>query len=91
MKDPYLDSVLEAIASAALDTGRSHLISVDELRAAGTLDVPPEWRKSLGARRTKPVERNLFSDLDEAEETTAEDQEPIEEGQDEDAEADDEV
>ena len=25
-----------------------HLISVDELRAAGALDVPPAWRKSLG-------------------------------------------
>jgi hypothetical protein len=25
-----------------------HLISVDELRAAGALDVPPSWRKSLG-------------------------------------------
>jgi hypothetical protein len=34
-----------------------HLISVDELRAAGALDVPPAWRKSLG------VERDLFSDL----------------------------
>lgn len=26
-----------------------HLISVDELRAAGALDVPAEWRKSLAA------------------------------------------
>ena len=34
-----------------------HLISVDELRAAGALDVPPAWRKSLG------VERDLFSGL----------------------------
>jgi hypothetical protein len=25
-----------------------HLITVDELRAAGALDVPPTWRKSLG-------------------------------------------
>lgn len=24
------------------------LITVDELRAAGALDVPPAWRKSLG-------------------------------------------
>jgi hypothetical protein len=32
-----------------------HLITVDELRAAGALDVPPAWRKSLG------VERDLFS------------------------------
>ncbi len=37
-----------------------HLISVDELRAAGALDVPPAWRKSLGGKR---VERDLFSGL----------------------------
>jgi hypothetical protein len=34
-----------------------HLIPVDELRAAGALDVPPAWRKSLG------VQRDLFTDL----------------------------
>ncbi len=34
-----------------------HLISVDELRAAGALDVPAAWRKSLH------VERDLFSNL----------------------------
>ena len=28
-----------------------HLISADELRAAGALDVPPAWRKSLGVVR----------------------------------------
>ena len=28
-----------------------HLISVDELRVAGALDVPAEWRKSLGPER----------------------------------------
>jgi hypothetical protein len=28
-----------------------HLISVDELREAGALDVPPAWRKSLGQER----------------------------------------
>jgi hypothetical protein len=33
------------------------LITVDELRAAGALDVPAAWRKSLGE------ERDLFSDL----------------------------
>jgi hypothetical protein len=33
------------------------LITVDELRAAGALDVPAAWRKSLG------VERDLFSGL----------------------------
>jgi len=47
-----------------------HLISVDELRAAGALDVPPAWRKSLGGKR---VERDLFSGLSDsaADEDTA--------------------
>jgi hypothetical protein len=58
VKDPYLNSVLEAIASVELDAGRPHLITVDELRAAGALDVPAAWRKSLGRE-----ERDLFSDL----------------------------
>jgi hypothetical protein len=40
-----------------------HLISVDELRAAGALEVPPPWRKTLGADST--VERDLFSDLED--------------------------
>ncbi|MBL9162240.1 MAG: hypothetical protein JNL18_05785 [Planctomycetaceae bacterium] len=35
---------------------RPHLISVDEMRAAGALDVPPAWRKSLGSQ----VKRDLF-------------------------------
>ena len=39
---------------------RPRLISVDELRAAGALYVPPAWRKSLSAGRK---ERDLFSDL----------------------------
>ena len=47
---------------------RPHLISVDELRAAGALDVPAAWRKSLGGS----VERDLFSDLsDDSEEEDA--------------------
>jgi len=33
------------------DPERPHLISVDELRAAGALDVPPAWRNSLGVER----------------------------------------
>lgn len=49
MQDPYLNSVLEAIARDALDGDGPRLITVDELRAAGALDVPPAWRKSLGA------------------------------------------
>lgn len=61
MKDPYLDSVLELLKDPDLASG-PHLITVDELRAAGALDVPPAWRKSLGAA---PVERDLFSDLED--------------------------
>jgi hypothetical protein len=30
---------------------KPHLISVHELRAAGALDVPAAWRKSLGVQR----------------------------------------
>lgn len=50
-----------------------HLLSVDELRAAGALDVPPEWRKSLSAGK-KPVvvERDLFSDLTDDDDTPPE-------------------
>ncbi len=40
---------------------RPSLITVQELLAAGALDVPPSWRTSLSAG--KP-ERDLFSDLD---------------------------
>ena len=38
-----------------------HLISVDELRAAGALDVPAAWRKSLGVERKQ---YSLFGDDD---------------------------
>jgi hypothetical protein len=69
-----------------------HLISRDELLAAGALDVPPEWRKSLQAGCPKPKgkdpQRELFADLGDAEE-----QRPVEAatdqvGGDEDAGAD---
>ena len=51
MKDPYLESLLEVLATLEFDPERPHLISVDELRAAGALDVPPAWRNSLGVER----------------------------------------
>jgi hypothetical protein len=47
-----------------------HLITVDELRAAGALDVPAAWRKSL------LVERDLFSDLIDDDEPDPDDQAP---------------
>lgn len=58
MKDPYLNSLLEVLANEALDTESPRLITVDELRAAGALDVPAAWRKSLGGGQ-----RDLFSDI----------------------------
>ncbi len=39
-------SIEEIVASDPPEDGR-WLITVDELRAAGALDVPPSWRKSL--------------------------------------------
>ncbi len=50
--------------------GDQHLITVDELRAAGALDVPATWRKSLR------VERDLFSGLFEGEDAPSEEQDP---------------
>jgi hypothetical protein len=52
----WLREVEETIAQvrrdiAAEGVSRPHLISVDELRAAGALDVPAAWRKSLGEER----------------------------------------
>ena len=41
-----------------------HLISVDELRAAGALDVPAAWRKSLGGTSDQRDLFPLFGDDD---------------------------
>ncbi|MEX2285793.1 MAG: hypothetical protein WD648_01810 [Planctomycetaceae bacterium] len=58
-----------------------HLISADELRAAGALDVPAAWRKSLR------VERDLFTGLFEDDDTRPE-QQPTPFDPDRDASAD---
>ncbi len=50
-----------------------HLISVDELRAAGALYVPPSWRKSLGKAEPEP---DLFSNLVDEEDEPSEAQAP---------------
>lgn len=52
-----------------------HLISVDELRAAGALDVPASWRKSLGAEQ--PRERDLFSDLVDDDDASLDEEDPV--------------
>jgi hypothetical protein len=63
-----LNSLLEAIASEPLDEDGPHLITVDELRAAGALDVPKAWRKSLGD------DRGLFGESLDDDDVSAPDQ-----------------
>ena len=63
-----------------------HLISVDELRAAGALDVPAAWRKSLGVEGIG--QRDLFSGLFDEDEPLPENREPSPGDQDGDASAD---
>ena len=51
------------------------LISVDELRAAGALDVPAAWRKSLGNAEDSPQQPKLPGFDDEPEDQS--DVEPV--------------
>lgn len=46
-----------------------HLISVDELRAAGALFVPPAWRKSLTTERPQRT-KSLFDEEDDFDSTS---------------------
>ena len=62
-----------------------HLITVDELRAAGALDVPPAWRKSLATER---VERHLFSDLSDDDDVLPKAEQPAHRDEADDASAD---
>ncbi len=78
MPDPYLNSILEALDDDDIDVDGPHLISVDELRAAGALDVPPAWRKSLND------ERDLFSGLFDDEASSSEEKESTEDVSDDD-------
>lgn len=57
----------------------SHLISVDELRAAGALDVPPAWRKSLGGEERRFLLPG-FNDDEEAEPQSAEESDSDDDG-----------
>lgn len=67
----WVRQVDETIAEVARDMAAEglsgpQLISVDQLRAAGALDCPPAWRKSLSAgssKSSKDQQRDLFSDL----------------------------
>lgn len=59
-----------------------HLITADELRAAGALDVPSAWRKSLG------VERDLFPGLFVDDDPHPDDQQSTPSDRDDDESAD---
>jgi hypothetical protein len=78
VKDKHYASVDELIAEIAgmriEDLANEpwegpHLISVDELRAAGALDVPEAWRKTLGVERELPLFAGLSDDDDALAET----------------------
>jgi hypothetical protein len=62
-----VDDVIEEIKHMSIEEIASepwegpHLITVDVLRAAGALDIPPAWRKSLG---DEPERYPLFGDDD---------------------------
>ena len=49
----YWEHFLDDLDADDFDSDRPHLISVDELRAAGALDVPAGWRKSLGGEERR--------------------------------------
>jgi hypothetical protein len=56
VKDQRLPTVDEWISLHGDErdiTESPHLITVDELRAAGALDVPAAWRKSLGGEERR--------------------------------------
>ena len=67
MKDqrlPTLDEWLLLHGDDPDTTEGPHLISVDELRAAGALDVPAAWRKSLGGEKRRHLLPGFEDDED---------------------------
>jgi hypothetical protein len=54
---------------------RGGVITVDELRAAGALDVPAAWRKSLGG------EKSLFDESDAEAQAPVNGDQPVAEGE----------
>ena len=81
MKDQRLDSGHDVPEPYGPECSAHHLISVDELRAAGALDMPAAWRKSLSGDSS--AERDLFSGLidadllENAESPAADEQPPL--------------
>lgn len=70
--EAWMREFREELNNLSEEERRKGLISVDELRAAGALDVPAAWRKSLCAERTR--QKDLFGD-DWQDETEPEDAE----------------
>lgn len=68
--EAWMREFREELDNLSEEERRKGLISVDELRAAGALDVPAAWRKSLGE------ERDLFSELTEDDDSASEKQRP---------------
>ena len=68
MKDQHsiTDDELDLADDAAYAGEGPHLINGDELRAAGALDVPPAWRKSLGGG-----DKGLFDEVVDDDEAAA--------------------
>lgn len=85
--EAWMREFKEEMSNESEEERRKGLISVDVLRAAGALDVPPSWRKSLGGgrnlRRNDLEQRDLFSAL-----LDNDDLDPPEQGQVEDDAAD---
>ena len=68
--EAWLRDFREEMNNLSEEERRAGLITADELRAAGALDVPASWRKTLGGERV--AQRNLFSDLDDDDGPSAE-------------------
>lgn len=80
-----MQKLLDAVASISEEERRRPLISREDLRAAGVLDVPAWMRKSLRAK--PPEDMPLFAGLDDEDDPDADDD--ASEPDDDDESADD--
>lgn len=69
--EAFMREFREEMDNRSEEERRKGLITVDQLRAAGALDFPAAWRKSLGGG-----ERDLFSDLVDDDAPSSEKQQP---------------
>ena len=68
--EAWLRDFREEMSNLSEEERHAGLITADELRAAGVLNVPASWRKSLGGGRD--AQRDLYSDLDDDDSVSAE-------------------